>query len=80
MRTPGKRRMPGAFRLDHPSVETVEEETLEQLEPVEADAHLAVEAIVHPPRLEKTAEGMTLSLPHIRLDQTLEFLIGVKLA
>jgi uncharacterized protein len=33
-----------------------------------------------PPRLEKTAEGMTLSLPHIRLDQTLQFLIGDKLA
>ena len=32
-----------------------------------------------PPRLERTAEGATLSLPHIRLDQTLEFLIGDKL-
>jgi predicted YcjX-like family ATPase len=32
-----------------------------------------------PPRLERTAEGVTLSLPHIRLDQTLEFLIGDKL-
>ena len=33
-----------------------------------------------PPRLERTAEGLTLSLPHIRLDQTLQFLIGDKLA
>lgn len=33
-----------------------------------------------PPLLEATAEGLTLSLPHIRLDQTLEFLIGDKLA
>ena len=33
-----------------------------------------------PPHLEGTAEGLTLSLPHIRLDQTLEFLIGDKLA
>jgi predicted YcjX-like family ATPase len=33
-----------------------------------------------PPRLERTAEGVTLSLPHIRLDQTLEYLIGDKLA
>ncbi len=33
-----------------------------------------------PPHLEATAEGLTLSLPHIRLDQTLEFLIGDKLA
>jgi hypothetical protein len=32
-----------------------------------------------PPRLERTAEGITLSLPHIRLDQTLQFLIGDKL-
>ncbi len=33
-----------------------------------------------PPHLEATAEGLTLSLPHIRLDQTLQFLIGDKLA
>ncbi|WP_062211261.1 YcjX family protein [Aureimonas sp. AU12] len=32
-----------------------------------------------PPRLERTAEGLTLSLPHIRLDRALEFLIGDKL-
>jgi hypothetical protein len=32
-----------------------------------------------PPRLERTAEGMTLSLPHIRLDRALEFLIGDRL-
>ncbi len=29
-----------------------------------------------PPPLERTAEGMTLSLPHIRLDRALEFLVG----
>jgi len=33
-----------------------------------------------PPRLERTAEGVTLSLPHIRLDQALEYLIGDRLA
>ncbi|WP_413697809.1 YcjX family protein [Pseudovibrio sp. SPO723] len=33
-----------------------------------------------PPKLEKTAEGITLSLPHIRLDRALEFLLGDKLA
>jgi predicted YcjX-like family ATPase len=33
-----------------------------------------------PPRLEKTAEGFTLSLPHIRLDRALQFLIGDRLA
>jgi predicted YcjX-like family ATPase len=33
-----------------------------------------------PPRLERTPEGVTLSLPHIRLDQALQFLIGDRLA
>ncbi|WP_421722994.1 YcjX family protein [Bauldia sp.] len=32
-----------------------------------------------PPQLERTAEGLTLSLPHIRLDRALEFLIGDRL-
>jgi putative membrane protein len=50
MRTKEKRRAPGAFRIDHPSVEVIEEDVIEGLEPVEADAHQAVEEIVHPPR------------------------------
>ncbi|TYC48621.1 YcjX family protein [Rhodobacterales bacterium] len=33
-----------------------------------------------PPTLDTTAEGLTLSLPHIRLDRALEFLIGDRLA
>jgi predicted YcjX-like family ATPase len=33
-----------------------------------------------PPKLEKTAEGVTLSLPHIRLDRALQFLTGDRLA
>ncbi|MHA6684688.1 YcjX family GTP-binding protein [Mesorhizobium sp. A556] len=33
-----------------------------------------------PPRLERTAEGLTLSLPHIRLDRAMQFLIGDRLA
>jgi predicted YcjX-like family ATPase len=33
-----------------------------------------------PPKLERTAEGLTLSLPHIRLDRALEFLIGDRLS
>jgi hypothetical protein len=33
-----------------------------------------------PPRLERTAEGATLSLPHIRLDLALQFLLGDRLA
>lgn len=32
-----------------------------------------------PPLLERTAEGATLSLPHIRLDRALQFLIGDRL-
>jgi predicted YcjX-like family ATPase len=33
-----------------------------------------------PPRLERTADGIALSLPHIRLDRALQFLIGDRLA
>ncbi|KAA0972625.1 YcjX family protein [Aureimonas fodinaquatilis] len=33
-----------------------------------------------PPRLEKDESGLTLSLPHIRLDRALQFLIGDRLA
>jgi putative membrane protein len=43
-------RAPGAFRLDDPAVEPVEELELQALEPEQADAHHAVETIVHPAR------------------------------
>ncbi len=33
-----------------------------------------------PPRLERSGEGLTLSLPHIRLDRALQFLLGDRLA
>lgn len=33
-----------------------------------------------PPHLQKTAEGISLSLPHIRLDRVMNFLIGDKLS
>ncbi len=33
-----------------------------------------------PPRLERNADGLLLSLPHIRLDRALQFLIGDRLA
>ncbi|WP_244300775.1 YcjX family protein [Roseibium hamelinense] len=33
-----------------------------------------------PPRLDTTAEGLTLSLPHVRLDRALDFLLGDRLA
>ncbi len=49
MKPQEKRRRPGAVRIDHPSVEMIEEEPIESLEPIEADAHHAVEEIVHPP-------------------------------
>ena len=42
------KRMPAAFRLDDPAVEPFTDETLEALEPVQADAHQAVETIAHP--------------------------------
>ncbi|MCB1468322.1 MAG: YcjX family protein, partial [Rhizobiaceae bacterium] len=33
-----------------------------------------------PPKLEKSTDGVTLSLPHIRLDRALQFLLGDRLA
>ena len=33
-----------------------------------------------PPKLERTAEGLTLSLPHIRLDRAMQFLLGDRLS
>ncbi len=33
-----------------------------------------------PPKLERTADGVTLSLPHIRLDRAMQFLLGDRLA
>jgi hypothetical protein len=33
-----------------------------------------------PPKLERTVDGLALSLPHIRLDRALEFLLGDRLA
>ena len=33
-----------------------------------------------PPRLERSDDGLTLSLPHIRLDRALQFLLGDRLA
>ncbi len=43
-------RRPGAFRLDNPAVEAIEEDVLQALEPAAADAHQAVETIAHPAR------------------------------
>lgn len=48
----------------------------------ENDAKLADIRFVRfrPPKLEKAENGLTLSLPHIRLDRALQFLIGDRLA
>ena len=43
-------RMPGAYRLDDPAVEAIDDTALTALEPAQADAHAAVETIAHPPR------------------------------
>lgn len=43
-------RRPGAFRLDDPAVEASADIDLQALEPEQADAHQAVERIVHPAR------------------------------
>lgn len=52
MSAPGSRnqRAPAAFRLDDPAVEPLADDIVEELEPVEADAHQAVETIAHPAR------------------------------
>ncbi|MBN9671420.1 YcjX family protein [Roseibium aggregatum] len=59
-----------------------------QAESLSEDARAAFQAAqsdlqflrFRPPSLDTTAEGLTLSLPHIRLDRALEFLIGDRLA
>ena len=47
-----------------------------------SEPHLADLRFVRfrPPQLERSASGVTLSLPHIRLDRALQFLIGDRLA
>ena len=61
-------------------------EVVFNVSPPDDEQHLAAEELAlrflrfRPPRLERTPEGVTLSLPHIRLDQALQFLIGDKLA
>jgi len=49
------------------------------------DAGLAVDGAIRfvrfrPPKLERNAAGVTLSLPHIRLDRAMQFLLGDRLA
>lgn len=56
------------------------ESVLEVAEEMEQQASPVRFVRFRPPRLERTAEGVTLSLPHIRLDRALQFLIGDRLA
>jgi predicted YcjX-like family ATPase len=46
----------------------------------QADGELIRFVRFRPPRLERTSEGISLSLPHIRLDRALQFLVGDRLA
>jgi uncharacterized protein len=57
----------------------------EGLDSTSKDAHIRDWSPVRfvrfkPPKLEATKDGLLLSLPHIRLDRALQFLIGDKLA
>ncbi len=44
------RRQPAAFRLDDPGIETVDDASIDPLDPPADDAHKAAETILHPPR------------------------------
>lgn len=58
-------------------VESVSQDALPAFRTAQADLQFMR---FRPPVLDTTAEGLTLSLPHIRLDRALEFLIGDRLA
>ena len=59
------------------AVESVCEEARPSFQTAQADLQFLR---FRPPELDRTTEGLTLSLPHIRLDRALEFLIGDRLA
>jgi uncharacterized protein len=69
---------PGDLPDDPGSMFDIEEQGAEHRLPKEMPAVQFLR--FRPPRLERTPEGVGLSLPHIRLDQALEYLIGDKLA
>jgi uncharacterized protein len=72
---------PGDLPADPDSVFEHPESIFEVPESVseeEAEAYRFVR--FRPPPLQRTAEGFVLSLPHIRLDRTLQFLLGDRLA
>ena len=72
---------PGDLPADPESVFEHPESIFEVPESISEDEAEAYRFVrFRPPALQRTAEGLTLSLPHIRLDRTLQFLIGDRLA
>ncbi|WP_436637345.1 YcjX family protein [Microbaculum sp. FT89] len=72
---------PGDLPADPESVFEHPESIFEVPESVSEDEAEAYRFVrFRPPALQRTAEGLSLSLPHIRLDRTLQFLIGDRLA
>jgi len=72
---------PGDLPADPESVFQHSESIFEVPESVSEDEAEAYRFVrFRPPPLQRTAEGLSLSLPHIRLDRTLQFLLGDRLA
>lgn len=72
---------PGDLPLDPESVFAGTDSVSEVARPSFQSAQADLQFLrFRPPELDTTAEGLTLSLPHIRLDRALEFLIGDRLA
>lgn len=72
---------PGDLPQDPESLFGKAESVSEELRPSFQAAQADLQFLrFRPPELDTTAEGLTLSLPHIRLDRALEFLIGDRLA
>jgi hypothetical protein len=72
---------PGDLPQDPESLFGEVESVSEDLRPSFQSAQSELQFLrFRPPELDTTAEGLTLSLPHIRLDRALDFLIGDRLA
>ncbi len=72
---------PGDLPQDPESIFHKDESFCEETQPDFQSAQADLQFLrFRPPELDTTAEGLTLSLPHIRLDRALEFLIGDRLA
>ncbi len=72
---------PGDLPADPESVFAESESISEEIPTTHQSTRTELQFLrFRPPELDTTAEGLTLSLPHIRLDRALEFLIGDRLA